>query len=83
MTNAIEHRTGSSVTPEEEQQALQPLYDTPPLLAVLNEIGLGLYVARQLIEAMHGRIDVHSTKQDGTTFEITLPRHWAETSAAA
>jgi signal transduction histidine kinase len=39
--------------------------------------GLGLYVVRQLTEAMHGRIDVRSTEQEGTTFRVILPRHQA------
>lgn len=35
--------------------------------------GLGLSVTKQLVELMHGHIDVTSHPSDGTTFTITLP----------
>ncbi|MEM1043402.1 MAG: ATP-binding protein [Bacteroidota bacterium] len=36
--------------------------------------GLGLALAKRLIEAMDGTITVESTQGEGTAFEITLPR---------
>ncbi len=36
-------------------------------------IGLGLFIARQVIEAHGGTIALHSTETDGTTFTIELP----------
>lgn len=35
--------------------------------------GLGLTLCRQLVERMHGRIDVSSEQQIGTHFTVTLP----------
>lgn len=36
--------------------------------------GLGLYLARKLVESMHGKIWVDSQYQQGSTFYIQLPR---------
>jgi len=44
--------------------------------ALTNEIpgvGLGLYITRKLIEAMDGRITLHSREGEGTTVTFTLP----------
>lgn len=37
-------------------------------------LGLGLFLAKQAVEAHGGSIEVHSTEHDGTTFRILLPR---------
>jgi signal transduction histidine kinase len=38
-------------------------------------LGLGLYVAKRVVLAHKGHIDVVSTAEDGTTFTVRLPRH--------
>lgn len=40
-----------------------------------SSLGLGLYIARQVVGAHGGRITVASTKGEGTTFRARLPRH--------
>jgi len=35
--------------------------------------GLGLFLGRQLAEAMHGDLELESTSPDGTTFRLRLP----------
>jgi signal transduction histidine kinase len=39
-----------------------------------RRIGLGLYIAHEVVVAHGGRIEVTSTQEDGTAFTITLPR---------
>ncbi len=39
-----------------------------------QHLGLGLYIAAQLVQAHGGRIEVTSTEADGTRFMVTLPR---------
>jgi signal transduction histidine kinase len=40
-----------------------------------GSIGLGLYIARELITAHHGTIAVESSAETGTIFTIHLPKH--------
>lgn len=39
-----------------------------------GSLGLGLYIAHQIALAHGGRIDVESSKENGTTFRLHLPR---------
>jgi signal transduction histidine kinase len=37
-------------------------------------LGLGLYIASQIVTAHGGKLDVTSTESEGTTFRVQLPR---------
>lgn len=39
-----------------------------------RHLGLGLYIVEKIVGAHGGSIDVQSTKENGTTFTMTLPR---------
>ncbi|MFP2958047.1 ATP-binding protein [Myxococcus sp. 1LA] len=42
-------------------------------------LGLGLYIAREIVTAHEGTLTVESRPGAGSTFQVTLPRHRAET----
>lgn len=42
---------------------------------VSSGLGLGLFIAAQIVEGHSGKIDVESTKEEGTIFRVTLPVH--------
>lgn len=46
-----------------------------PLSIVVGGNGLGLYLAKRIIDAHHGSINVTSQPQQGTTFTVSLPRN--------
>ena len=35
--------------------------------------GLGLYIAKETLEKLNGKISVHSVFGEGSTFQITIP----------
>ena len=63
------HNTGSYIPPDVRAQLFVPFFTTRP-----SGTGLGLPIARQVVVAAGGRIDVESDPVEGTTFTIELPR---------
>lgn len=63
---------GPGLGPESEANPFRPFANDPASVTVRGSLGLGLSVAKTLIEAMSGTIE--HTRVDGTTvFAITLP----------
>ena len=46
-----------------------------------NGLGLGLFITERIVEAHGGRVEVHSTEEDGTTFTVLLPTGLETTNA--
>ncbi len=70
---------GRGMTPEQLVGLYQPFNRLGAEASGVEGTGLGLVIAKQLIDAMGGRLDVRSAPGSGSTFTITLPV--AETAA--
>jgi two-component system sensor histidine kinase HydH len=64
--------TGSGIAPE-----LLPRVFEPYVTTKTRGLGLGLAIARRIVEAHGGRIEAESRAGQGTRFRITLPREGA------
>lgn len=60
--------TGRGIPPENLSNIFRPFYTTKG-----NGTGLGLSLARRIVEGHHGHIDVTSTPGTGTQFTVLLP----------
>ena len=65
---------GMGMTPEQQQNLFQKFYRTADAKARgIKGTGLGLNLVKQLVEAHHGRVEVESVREKGTTFRVVLP----------
>jgi len=69
---------GRGIAPDHLPNIFRPFYTTKG-----DGTGLGLSLARRIVEDHQGRIDVSSTLGKGTTFAVILPLQRAETPNAA
>jgi signal transduction histidine kinase/GAF domain-containing protein len=66
--------TGGGIAPEDQRHVFQRFYRADnPLIEGLGETGVGLSVAKALVEAHGGRIWVESEMGAGSTFSFILP----------
>jgi signal transduction histidine kinase len=66
--------TGGGIAPEDQRHVFQRFYRANnPLIEGLGETGVGLSVAKALVEANGGRIWVESEMGAGSTFSFILP----------
>lgn len=71
------HNRGVAI-PEDELDGIFNAMKHQTAMAGSNKpsanLGLGLYIADQIVHAHHGRIAVESSEETGTTFTVHLPR---------
>jgi signal transduction histidine kinase len=66
--------TGGGIAPEYQRHVFQRFYQAKnPLIEGMGETGVGLSVAKALVEANGGRIWVESEMDVGSTFSFILP----------
>lgn len=72
------HNMGKAIAPEALPLIFDPLVrfgDAEPRTGTGdNSLGIGLYIARAIVEAHAGEIRVMSDERHGTTFSVRLPR---------
>ena len=73
------HNTGSYIPPAEIERVFERFYQLDKARAGSVGRGLGLAIAREIVQAHRGRIDLKSSAQTGTTFVVRIPA--LETSA--
>ncbi len=78
--DVVDH--GIGIAPEHLEMLFNRYYRTAAGKASASGSGLGLYIARQIVEAHGGRIDVTSEVGKGSRFRLVLPSQ-AGTSTAA
>jgi PAS domain S-box-containing protein len=69
--------------PPDEQELIFQRFGRAPHTRGYGGLGLGLWIARQSVEAMGGTIRVHSVPGEGATFEIVLRCEPPESPARA
>jgi signal transduction histidine kinase len=71
------HNEGPPIPEEQRVSLFEPFRGAGDGASAANASrrpNLGLYIANAIVEGHHGRIDVDSTAERGTTFTIHLPR---------
>ena len=67
--------SGPGIPYAEQQRIFEKFYRSGPALTrASGGTGLGLYISRELVQRMGGRLDVRSEPGSGATFVVELPR---------
>ena len=65
---------GIGIAPEELRHIFEPFYRSPSVMAAqIHGTGLGLPLAKSIMESMHGQVTVKSSPDRGSTFTLHLP----------
>jgi PAS domain S-box-containing protein len=66
--------SGPGLSAAEQARIFEKFYRAGPQLTRAGGTGLGLYISRELVRRMGGRLDVRSEAGAGATFVLELPR---------
>ena len=65
---------GLGIPVHEQQRIFEKFYRLDPSMTLgIGGSGLGLYISRELVQQMGGRLSVNSSVGAGSTFTVTLP----------
>ncbi len=67
------HNTGSLIPPDEIERVFERFYQLDKARVGKEGRGLGLAIAREIVQAHGGTIEAASTEGDGTSFVVSLP----------
>ena len=67
------HNLGEPISDEEQRELFAP-FKRGRKQSPSEGLGLGLFIAREMVRAHGGHIDVDSDRERGTTFTAHLPR---------
>src|SRR5919201_1779790 len=67
------HNTGSYISPEDAERVFERFYQVDKARAGSRGNGLGLAIAREIVQAHVGTIGLESTTQTGTSFIVRVP----------
>jgi len=65
---------GPTISEEVKARVVEPFFQSADGRSVVGRVGLGLAIARGIVEAHHGRLTIEDTPGGGATFAIRLPR---------
>lgn len=82
MTISV-HNAGPVISTETRDSLFEPLVRGVSSDGTGVNLGLGLYIVREIAQAHGGSVSVESTAEHGTVFEIRLPRHADAREASA
>lgn len=68
---AVNH--GPSIPDEDKLRVVEPFHQAGDGRSVVGSVGLGLAIARGIVEAHHGQLLIEDTPGGGVTFVIRLP----------